>query len=160
MATANVLLIKPVEGLGAEGDEATVKAGYARNYLVPQKLAVPLTTANRKQIEALKKARDAREGKEIDAANVVKASLEGIHIAIQVQAGEGGKMFGAVTAQDLFDHISKEGVEVARKSIHIAPPIKTLGKHITTIKLHREVSVEFEFEVVPSHEEEAPTEHA
>ena len=117
MATAEVLLIKPVDGLGAEGDEAKVKAGFARNYLVPQKLAVPLTEANRKQIEALKKARAKREIKDQQIAEELKTRLEDIHIAVQVRVGEEGKMFGAVTAQDIFDHIAKQGVEVERKKI-------------------------------------------
>ena len=154
MATANVLLIKPVDGLGAEGDEAKVKAGYARNYLVPQKFAVPLTEANRKQIEALKKARDLREVKDQEKAEVLKAKLEGIHIAIQVRVGGEGKMFGAVTAQELYDHITNEGLEIDRKKVLLPAPIKTLGKHTTQIKLHSEVIVDFEFEVVPIHQDE------
>jgi large subunit ribosomal protein L9 len=154
MATATVLLIKPVDGLGAEGDEAKVKAGYARNYLVPRKFAVPLTAANRKQIEALKVAKAIREQKEVVIAEVLKTKLEEIHIAVQVRAGEDGKMFGAVTAQDLYDYITKEGVEVDRKKIQLPSPIKTLGKHSTEIKLHSEVVFDFEFEVVPRHEDE------
>jgi large subunit ribosomal protein L9 len=154
MATANVLLVKHVEGLGAEGDEAKVRAGYARNYLVPQKLAVPLTVANRKQIEALKKARSAREANDVVLAEELKAKIEGIHIAVQVRAGEGGKMFGAVTAQDLYDLITKDGLELDRKKVQLPTPIKTLGKHTTQIKLHPEVVVDFEFEVVPLHEDE------
>lgn len=154
MATAEVLLIKPVEGLGAEGDEATVKAGYARNYLVPQKLAVPLTVSNRKQIEALQRAREVRESKEIAQAEELKGRIETIHIAIQVRAGEDGKMFGAVTAQDVYDHICKEGIELDKKKVQLPAPIKTLGKHSTEIKLHPEVVVDFEFEVVPLHEDE------
>ena len=154
MATANVLLIKPIPGLGAEGDEAKVKAGYARNYLVPQKLAVPLTAANRKHIESLKAAKAAREQSEVEAAEELKGKLEAIHIAVQVRAGEEGKLFGAVTAQDLYEHIQKEGIELDRKKIQLPAPIKTLGKHSTQIKLHSEVVFEFEFEVVPLHEDE------
>lgn len=154
MATAEVLLIKPVDGLGAEGDEAKVKAGFARNYLVPQKLAVPLTEANRKQIEALKKARAKREIKDQQIAEELKTRLEDIHIAVQVRVGEEGKMFGAVTAQDIFDHIAKQGVEVERKKILVPAPIKALGRHTIQIKLHPEVVVDFAFEVVPLHEDE------
>jgi len=153
MATANILLIKPVEGLGAEGDEAKVKAGYARNYLVPQKLAVPLTVANRKQIEALKKARAAREARDIVTAEELKTRLQSVHIAIQVRVGEEGKMFGAVTAQDIYDHLVKEGVEIDRKKVLLPAPIKALGKHTTQIKLHAEVVADFEFEVVPLHQD-------
>jgi len=154
MATAEVLLIKPVDGLGAEGDEAKVKAGYARNYLVPQKLAVPLTEANRKHVEALKQVRASREIKDQQIAEELKTRLEGVHIAVQVRVGEEGKMFGAVTSQDIFDHISNEGLEVERKKILVPAPIKTLGKHNIQIKLHPEVVVDFEFEVVPLHVDE------
>ena len=154
MATANVLLIKPVDGLGAEGDEATVKAGFARNYLVPQKLAVPLTTANRKQIESLKVARAARESRDIQDAEVLKSKIEAIHIAVQVRVGEESKMFGAVTAQELYDQITNAGVELDRKKVQLKAPIKLLGKHTIQIKLHSEVVVDFEFEVVPLHEDE------
>ncbi len=154
MATADVLLVKPVEGLGAEGDEAKVKAGYARNYLIPQKMAVPLTASNRKQIEALKVVRAAREAKDIQSAEVLKAKIETIHIAVQVRAGEEGKMFGAVTAKELYDHITEAGVELDRKKVQLKTPIKELGKHTIQIKLHPEVVVDFEFEVVPLHEDE------
>ena len=154
MATADVLLVKPVEGLGAEGDEAKVKAGFARNYLIPQKLAVPLTASNRKQIEALKVARAAREAKDIQEAEALKTKIEGIHIAVQVRAGEEGKMFGAVTAKELHEHIAEAGVELDRKKVQLKTPIKELGKHMTQIKLHPEVVVDFEFEVVPLHEDE------
>jgi large subunit ribosomal protein L9 len=154
MATANVLLIKPVDGLGAEGDEAKVKAGYARNYLVPQKLAVPLTAANRKQIEALKKARDVREAKDLQKAEELKGRIESVHVAVQVRVGEENKMFGAVTAPDLLEQLAKEGLELDRKQLQLAAPIKELGKHTIQIKIHPEVVVDFEFEVVPLHEDE------
>ena len=154
MATANVLLIEQVEGLGAEGDQAKVKAGYARNYLIPQKLAIPLTAANRKRIEALKRARALRETSELETALALKAKLEEVHIAIQVKIGHQGKMFGAVTARDLYHHIAEEGVEIDRDKIQLYNPIKTLGKHVTRIKLHPEVAVDFEFEVVPAHDQE------
>ena len=154
MATADVLLIKPVDGLGAEGDEAKVKAGYARNYLIPQKLAIPLTASNRKQVEALKVARAAREAKDIQEAQALKARFEGIHIAVQVRVGEENKMFGAVTAKDLHEHITEAGVEIDRKKVQFKSPIKELGKHTIQIKLHPEVVVDFEFEVVPLHADE------
>ncbi len=154
MATANVLLIEQVEGLGAEGDEAKVRAGYARNYLIPQKLAIPLTAANRKRIEALKRGRALRETNEIETSLALKAELEDVHIAIQAKIGQQGKMFGAVTARDLYDHIAAEGVEIDRDKIQLYNPIKTMGKHVTRIKLHPEVGLDFEFEVVPAHDQD------
>ena len=148
MATADILLVKPVEGLGGEGDEVKVRAGYARNYLLPKKFAVPVTKANRKQIEALQKARVIREQREIEGAQKLAGKLTALHIAIAVKTGEGGKMFGAVTAGDLFEKISESGIELEKKRVLLYTPIKELGKHTTTIKLHPEVAVDLSFDVV------------
>ena len=89
MALSEVLLKKPVAGLGAEGDQVKVRAGYARNFLLPQGIAVPVTQANRKQIEALKKARAIREAKELDEAKALAAKLEGVELSFSVKTGEG-----------------------------------------------------------------------
>lgn len=148
MATTEVLLTKPVENLGGEGDQVKVKAGYARNYLLPQKLAMPVNASNRKQVEALRKARDEREKKELAAAEEQAKKIVKAHIAIAVKTGEGGRMFGAVTASDLQQRLAESGVEVDRKKIGIYNPIKTLGRHTTRIKLHPEVSIDFEFDIV------------
>ena len=148
MATAEILLVKPVEGLGAEGDEVKVRAGYARNFLLPKKFAVPVTSANRKQIEALQKAREIREQREIEGARNLAGKLNALHIAIAVKTGEGGRMFGAVTAGDLFEKITEAGIGLEKKRDHLYTPIKELGKHTTTIKLHPEVSVDLSFDVV------------
>ena len=148
MANNEVLLIKPVDGLGAEGDQVKVRAGYARNFLLPQGLAVPLTQANRKQIEALKKARALREAKELDGAQALAKQIEKAGIAIAVKTGEGGKLFGAVTTADLHDRLAAAGITVEKKRIHLGQPIKTLGKHEVRIRLHPEVTVELSFDVV------------
>lgn len=148
MAHNEVLLLKPVDGLGAEGDQVKVRAGYARNFLLPQGMAVPLTVSNRKQIEALKKARGLREAKELNGAQELAAKLQKANIAIAVKTGEGGKLFGAVTGNDIHDKLVAAGIEVEKRRIHLGQPVKTLGKHEVTIKLHPEVSVELSFEVV------------
>src|SRR5258708_17503086 len=109
MANSEVLLLKPVTGLGAEGDQVKVKAGYARNYLLPRKVAVPVTHANRKQVDSLKKARALREAKEVEGAQTLATQIEKTSIAIAVKTGEGGKMFGAVTANDLHDKLVAAG---------------------------------------------------
>src|ERR1017187_4538070 len=98
MAHTEVLLIKPVDGLGGEGDQVKVRAGYARNYLLPRGIAVPLTSSNRKQVEALKKRRAMREAQELTGAQELATKLEKTALAFAVKTGEGGKMFGAVTA--------------------------------------------------------------
>ena len=148
MATSEILLVKPVDGLGNEGDEVKVKAGYARNFLLPRKFAVPVTKSNRKQVEALKRARDVREQRELEGAQALAARLEALHIAIAVKTGEGGRMFGAVTAADVLAKVIEAGIELDKKKVHLYTPIKELGKHTTTVKLHSEVSVELSFDVV------------
>lgn len=148
MAHSEILLLKPVENLGGEGDQVRVRAGYARNYLLPRKLAIPLTESNRKQIEALRKARAKREESELEAAKKLAGRIESTRIAIAVKTGEGGKMFGAVTAADIHAKLTEAGVEIDRKKIHVYNPIKTLGQHTTKIRLHADVQVEFSFDVV------------
>jgi large subunit ribosomal protein L9 len=148
MANHEVLLLKPVDGLGAEGDQVKVRAGYARNYLLPQGMAVPLTQANRKHVESLKKARGLREAKELDGAQALAKQIEKAGIAIAVKTGEGGKLFGAVTANDIHAKLTAAGINVEKRRIHLGQPIKTLGKHTVNIRLHSEVTVELSFDVV------------
>ena len=148
MANHEILLLKPVDGLGAEGDQVKVRAGYARNFLLPQGMAVPLTVANRKRVEALKRARGLREAKELTGAQALAKQIEKAGIAIAVKTGEGGKLFGAVTNHDIHDKLTAAGITVDKRRIHLGQPIKTLGKHEVKIRLHPEVSVELSFDVV------------
>lgn len=148
MAHNEVLLLKPVDGLGAEGDQVKVRAGYARNFLLPQGMAVPLTVANRKQVEALKKARALREARELEGAQALARQIEKAGIAIAVKTGEGGRLFGAVTANDIHDKLAAAGINVEKKRIHLGQPIKTLGKHEVKIRLHPDVTVDLSFDVV------------
>lgn len=161
MALSEVLLKKPVAGLGAEGDQVKVRAGYARNFLLPQGVAVPVTQANRKQIEALKKARLAREAKELDEAKFAASKLEGIALTFAVKTGEGGKLFGSITTGDIEKKLSEQGFAVARKQIHLEHgSIKNLGKVSATIKLHADVSAEISVEVVSENPVEEIAEEA
>ena len=148
MASTEILLIKPVEGLGGEGDQVKVRAGYARNFLLPRKIAVPLTAANRKHVDALKKRRAEREQSELSGAQELAKKLEKTGIAFAVKTGEGGKMFGAITATDIHDKLAAAGVTIDKKKIHLHTPVKTLGKHEVKIKLHADVSVDISFDVV------------
>ena len=148
MANSEILLIKAVDGLGAEGDLVKVRAGYARNFLLPQGKAMPLTQANRKRVEALKKARVSRESKELEGATELSKQIEKAGIAIAVKTGEGGKLFGAVTANDIHDKLAAAGINVEKRRIHLGQPVKTLGKHSVKIKLHTDVTVELTFDVV------------
>lgn len=148
MAHSEILLLKPVDGLGAEGDQVKVRAGYARNFLLPRKIAAPLTNANRKQVEALKKARSSREAQELQGAQEIANKLSKTNVAFAVKTGEGGKMFGAITVNDLHDKLVAAGVDIDKKKIHLHTPVKALGKHEVKIKLHADVSVDFSFDVV------------
>ena len=148
MSQKEILLLKPIEGLGAEGDQVKVRPGYARNYLLPRKIAVPVTAANRKQVAVLKERRSTREAQELDGARTLAAQIEKANIAIAVKTGEGGKMFGAVTANDLHDKLTAAGVSIEKKRIQLPTPVKTLGKHTAKIKLHAEVTVDLPFDVV------------
>jgi len=164
MASSELLLIKPVDGLGGEGDQVKVRAGYARNFLFPRGYAVPLTQSNKKQVEALKKRRGEREAQELAGAQELAKQLEKVSIAFVVKTGEGGKMFGAITVNDLHDKLVASGVNVEKKKIHLHTPVKTLGKHEVQVKLHSEVSVTVSFDVVSENPievaEEAPAAEA
>ena len=148
MAYREVLLVKPVEELGGEGDQVRVRAGYARNFLLPRGIAMPLTTANRKQVEALKKRRAEREQTELTGAQELSKKLEKTSLAFAVKTGEGGRMFGAITAQDVHEKLTAAGFTLEKKRIQLFTPVKTLGKHTVKVKLHADVSVELAFDVV------------
>jgi large subunit ribosomal protein L9 len=148
MAHSEILLLRPVENLGSEGDQVKVRAGYARNYLLPRNYAAPLTTANRRQIEALKKRRAEREAHELQGAQELARKLEKASIAFAVKTGEGGKMFGAITAADLHAKLVEAGIDLDKRKIHLHTPVKTLGKHEVRIRLPAEVAVELAFDVV------------
>ncbi len=149
MSHSEILLLKPIDGLGGEGDLVRVRAGYARNFLLPQHFAVPVTQANRKHIESLKGRRIVREATELTGARELAERLKGVAVAFAVKTGEGGKMFGSVTQGDLHAKLTEQGYVLEKKRVHIAGGhVKTLGKHEATIKLHPEVTVEISFEVV------------
>jgi large subunit ribosomal protein L9 len=148
MANSEILLLKPVDGLGGEGDQVKVRAGYARNFLLPRKFAVPVTQANRKHVDALKKRRAERESQDLTGAQELAKKLEKVSLAFAVKTGEGGKMFGAITASDLHDKLVVAGFTLDKKRVLLHTPVKTLGQHIVKIKLHADVTVELTFDVV------------
>lgn len=162
MANTEVLLIKPVDNLGAEGDKVKVRAGYARNFLLPRSLAMPVTHANEKRLAALKAARERREAEERSEADKLADKLNSTTIAFAVKTGEGGKMYGSITAAAIADRLKEEGIEIDRRKINLHDgPIKELGKHEVTIKLYYDMDVTFGFEVVsenPIEETEHTTE--
>lgn len=156
MAYSEVLLVKPVDNLGGEGDQVKVRAGFARNFLLPRGVAVPLTRANRKQVESLKKRRAEREAHELNGAQEIAKKLEKTSLAFAVKTGEGGKMFGAITANDIHDKLVAAGFTIEKRRIHLHTPVKTLGQHSVKIKLHQDVNVDLNFDVVSENPIEAP----
>ena len=136
-----LILTAAVDNLGLAGDIVEVKDGYGRNYLVPRGYAIRWTKGGEKQIEGIKRARDAREIRNLDHAQEVRAQIEGLTIQLDVRAGESGKLFGAVTPADVASAIKKSGGPlVDKRSIEIAKPIKTTGKHTVGVKLHDAVT--------------------
>lgn len=148
MATSEVLLIEPVDGLGAEGDQVTVKAGFARNFLLPTKKAIPVTRSNRKQIEALKSRRAEREAKNLEDAKAQAEKLSGTQFGVAVKTGESGRMFGAITSVHIHEKLREAGFDIDRKKVHLDQPIKELGSHSFIVKIHPEVEVELKIDVV------------
>ena len=143
-----LILTQEVTGLGAPGDVVEVKDGYGRNYLVPRGLAIVWTRGGEKTIESIKKARDSRSVRDADHAAEVKAKLEGSTFQVKVRAGEGGRLFGAVTTGDIASAISDAGAEVDKRTIVVAHPIKSLGQHAVTVRVHPEVEATLTVEVV------------
>ncbi|MDR1595817.1 MAG: 50S ribosomal protein L9 [Puniceicoccales bacterium] len=148
MATTEILLLKHEKNLGSEGDQVKVRAGYARNYLLPNGIALLLTHATKKQIESLKKAKEMREKHDLEHAQELAERLSHMSLAIVVKTGESGKMFGAVTANEICDHLAKSGISIDRKKIHLPAPIKEVGRHKVSVKLHPTVSLDIALDVV------------
>jgi large subunit ribosomal protein L9 len=161
MAQTEVLLLQPLPNLGGEGEKVRVRSGYARNYLLPRKLAIPATRANVRQVEALEARRLQREQAEKASAEELASRVEAVRPVVVVKTGEGGKMFGAVTVRDLLDKLEEAGVELDRKRVHLPAPVKTLGEHEAKVRLHPEVERALRFEVVSENPiESAPDEGA
>jgi large subunit ribosomal protein L9 len=140
MAKTEVILTQPVFGLGAESDQVKVAAGYARNFLLPQGLAIPLTGANKRRLESLSAKRAEREALDLNNMQELSKGFTKLILIIKVKTGEDGKMFGAVTSGTITDEL-KTQFEIAldRKKINLAEPIKSLGDHEVDLKLHADV---------------------
>ncbi len=148
MANTEILLLEKVDNLGLEGDIVKVKAGFARNFLLPRKKAVPLNLSNKKRLDALMIARAARESEELQKAQEVATKLENISLAIAVKPGSGGKLFGSVTSQQIVDKLKEQGFVINKRHFKNFNPIKDLGKMEVHLQLHQEVVVNLTVEVV------------
>ena len=125
-----VILTHNIVGLGAESDQVKVAPGYARNFLFPHRLAIPLTQANRRHIEALKRKRAEREAHEFNTMTELAKGVQKLICVIKVKAGEDGKMFGAVTAGMIVDELKHQfDISLDKRKIHLEHPIKNLGEY-------------------------------
>ncbi len=143
-----LILTQEVTGLGSAGDIVEVKDGYGRNYLIPRGFGMRWTRGGEKTIDSIKKARDARSVRDADHAAQVKATLEGSTYAVKVRAGDGGRLFGAVTAAEIATAITEAGGEVDKRTIMVRNPIKSLGSHTVTVKVHDDVEAQVSLNVV------------
>jgi len=148
MAKTEVILIKNIVGLGGESDHVKVAPGYARNYLFPQGLAIPLTLANKRRLEVLKQRRAEREAHELNTMSELAKSVSNLIAVVSVKTGDDGKMFGAVTVGMITDQLKTQfDIALDKKKIHIEHPIKTLGEHEVELRLHTDVNAKLKVRV-------------
>jgi len=144
-----LILTHDVNGLGAPGDVVDVKDGYGRNYLLPNNLATAWTKGGEKQVASIKRAREVREVRDVESAQQIKASLEGLTVKIPARAGESGRLFGAVTVTDVVEAISAAGgPSVDKRKVTIVNAIKTLGSHQVEVRVHPEALANLTVSVV------------
>jgi large subunit ribosomal protein L9 len=143
-----VILREDVEKLGTRGQLVKVAPGYARNFLLPKRLAVAATESNKKIVEQERQAALRREAKELASASELGKMMTGLSVEIRAKAGEQAQLFGSVTAQDIANLLEAKSFTIDRRKIQLSEPIKTLGEHKVAIKLHREVSIDVSVNVV------------
>ena len=158
MAKTEVILTHNIVGLGGESDQVKVAAGYARNYLLPQRLAVPVNSANKRQLESLKQKRAEREAHEFNTMTELAKGFTKLICVIKVKTGEDGKLFGAVTAGMIADELKHQfDIALDKKKIHLEAPIKTLGEHEIDLRLHHDVKSSLKVRVESTSPIAAPT---
>jgi len=143
-----VILRDHVEKLGRRGEIVKVSDGYARNYLLPRKLALPATEGNRKHVERERKIVETREAEEKSQAEAIASRLSTIDITIARRVGETEQLYGSVTAADIAEFLKTKGFEIDRRKLILPEPIKTIGEHDVPLKLHREVTAPLKVKVV------------
>ena len=157
MAKTEVILTHNIVGLGGESDQVKVAAGYARNYLYPQGLAIPLTAANKRRLDALRQRRAEREAHELNTMTELAKSLSKMLLTIKVKTGEDGKMFGSVTAGSIADELRTQfEVVLDKKKIHLERAIRSLGEHEIEMRLHAGVVTTLRLKVESSTPVAAP----
>jgi len=142
-----VLLQTNVESLGKGGEVVKVRAGFARNYLLPRGLAVPATSGNLARVEEIKRLSAQKAQQELETAKELGKKITATKVKIQRAGGEEGKMYGSVTAKDIEDAFAQAGVEIDRKRLQLSEPIKTFGSVQVPLRLHSELTVNLDVEV-------------
>ncbi|HEY8456148.1 MAG TPA: 50S ribosomal protein L9 [Actinopolymorphaceae bacterium] len=146
-----LILTQEVSGLGGPGDVVEVKGGYGRNYLLPRRLAIPWTKGSQKQVDSIRRARSAREIRDINQAQTIKEQLESMTVRLSARAGETGRLFGSVTPSDIVAAVKDAGgPELDRRRIEIRTPIKSVGSHQASVRLHADLTATISLEVVPA----------
>lgn len=146
-----LILTSTVDKLGIAGDIVEVRNGYGRNYLVPQGKAIVWSRGAEKQIEGIKRARDAREVRGVEHAQELRTQIEELTVKVPARAAESGSLFGAVTAANLALAVKKAGgPAIDKRSVSFAKPVKTVGNHVASVKLHPAVTARVGFEVIPA----------
>jgi len=149
-----VILREHVENLGHRGDVVKVAAGYARNYLLPRKLALPVTEENRRQVERERKVADVRELAERQDAEGVAARMAELELSFARRVGENDTLYGSVTAADIAQALAERAFDVEKRKVHLQEPLKQLGEFTVPVKLHRDVSAQLKVRVVKLEEPE------
>jgi len=150
-----VILTENVDGLGQIGDLVKVKPGYARNFLVPRKLAVEANVRNIKELDHQKRQAERKLQRVTQAAEVLKGRIEGVVCSVTHRAGEGGKLFGSVTTMEIAGKLAEAGIEIDRRRIDLPEAIKSLGDHEVPIKLDAGVVATLKVTVLPQESEES-----
>jgi large subunit ribosomal protein L9 len=146
-----LILTQEITGLGGPGEIVEVKDGYGRNYLIPRGFAIAWTKGGEKQIATIRRAREVREIADLGRASQVKGELESLSVKLPVHAGETGRLFGSVTVADIVAAVKRAGgPEIDKRRIELGAPIKTVGAHRVTVKLHPELSATLNLEVTAS----------
>jgi len=143
-----VILRDYVEKLGKRGEIVKVSDGYARNYLLPRKLALPATEGNKKHVERERRIMETREAEEKSQAEAIASRLSSVDITIARRVGDTEQLYGSVTATDISDFLKTKGFEIDRRKLILPEPIKTIGEHDVPLKLHREVTAPLKVKVV------------
>jgi large subunit ribosomal protein L9 len=145
-----VILKEHVEHLGNRGEVVKVASGYARNFLFPRKLALAVTTENKRQIERERVKVEAREADELKVAHKMAATLDGLELSIGRRVGENNTLFGSVTTTDIADALAARDVTLDRRKIQLTDPLKTIGDHVVPVKVHRDVTAQLKVKIVPA----------